>query len=97
MSVMIEQWYWQKNTSMNKLYRVYFQISIFGNLVCDKVGISDWKEKDELFSKRCWDTCLVIWKKKQNPYQTTHAEIIPGDKNYQWNKVSSKYMSKIYR
>lgn len=71
MSVMIEQWYWRKNTSMNKLQRVYFQISIYGNLVCDKIGISDWKGKDELFSKRCWDTCLVIWKNK--------AEFLPNN------------------
>lgn len=49
---------------MNKIQRVYFWINIYGNLVCHKVGISDWKEKDELFNKRCWDTCLVIWKNK---------------------------------
>lgn len=34
---------------------------MYGNLVSDRVGISDWKEKDKLFSKRCWDTYLVIW------------------------------------
>lgn len=37
---------------------------MYVNLVCDKVDISEWWEKDELFNKMCQDTCLVIWKNK---------------------------------
>lgn len=47
-----------------------------GNLIYGKGGATNQWGRDDLFSSRCWENQLTVWRKiKQDPHHTPYTKV----------------------